>query len=191
MTKFNKLNKGSILSESQYYTVEKIVGDKVQLINDNNENIVVDKDYVESCLISADQFEKEESKTMTELAELFINSPRIAMTVAFYKKDVEKTKKVYDAEKKAYSDKVANAKMSDIPGLVDNLIENPITKFIPGELRVMQGRHYGKIDELGRISFIDMEIKQVAGNHDIRLRNVDPRTITFLIIAGVRYSLKK
>ena len=52
-------------------------------------------------------------------------------------------------------EKVQNAKVSEVEGLLRNLIENPVSKIIPGELRVMKGRHYGGMNDLGRIDFIN------------------------------------
>ena len=152
--------------------------------------------YVKAVLNSADIFEKEEKKTMTELADLFINSPRIVMTVAFYKKDTAKTKKAYEAEKQAAIEKVQSASLANATALLADLIDNPISKVIPGDLRVMKGRHYGFVDDLGRIHFFDMELpKEIKQNkagedYDTRKREVDPRTIMYLIINGTKYSLK-
>jgi hypothetical protein len=126
------------------------------------------------------------------LADIFINTPRIAMTVAYYKKDTEKTKKDWEAEKAAKIEEINNAKVSEVPSLLNNLIENPISKIIPGELRVMKGRHYGEVDDLGRVRFVDMEISlNKNSNMDNRLRLVDPRTISYIIVDGIKYSLKK
>lgn len=50
MTKFKNLKQGSVLSESQFYKVVKVSGNKVQLETDNGENVVVDDKYVEPCL---------------------------------------------------------------------------------------------------------------------------------------------
>lgn len=58
-TRFKELTKGAKLSETQYYTVEKIAGNKVQLKNGFGQDIVVDQAYVEDCLISGDQFTEE------------------------------------------------------------------------------------------------------------------------------------
>ena len=51
----------------------------------------------------------------------------------------------------------------------------------------MKGRHHGHVDELGRVHFVDMEIKGPIAS---KMRQVDPRTIQFLIIDKVKYSLK-
>lgn len=189
--KTNQLKPGSILSETSFYVVKSVTRDNIVVVDDFKNEITIGNPYVEAILASADISSKEEKKTMTELADLFINSPRIAMTVALMKKDVEKTKKAYNAEKQAKIDEITNAKVSDVPRLLNDLIENPVTKTIPGELRVMKGRHYGNVDELGRIQFTDMELVKEAGkDYDTRLRQVDPRTILYVIVGDTKYILK-
>ena len=55
----------------------------------------------------------------------------------------------------------------------------------------MKGRHYGNIDDLGRIHFIDMEVEKGDNpDYDGRSRQVDPRTIQYLIVNNVKYTLK-
>lgn len=190
-----KLSKGSILSETSYFTVQGIEGQYANVVNDNGETLKIGLTYIEKACQSADLFDSIEEKTMTELAELFINSSRVAMTVAYYKKDQVKAKKVYEAEKAAKIEEIQNARVADVPALLNDLIENPISKVTPGELRVMKGRHYGHTEEsikLGRVNFIDMEEdKGTNPEHDGRLRQVDTRTIQYLIVAGVKYILKK
>lgn len=186
------LKVGEILSETSFYTIKNIKDNAVELIDDLGNSLTISKKYIEKIINSADFFEATEEKTMTELAELFINSPRIAMTVAFFKKDQAKTKKAYEAEKKAKIEEIQSARVADVPKLLNDLIENPLSKVIPGELRIMKGRHYGSIDELGRIQFIDMEQSRDASkDYDTRLRQVDPRTIQYIIVGGVKYQLKK
>lgn len=186
--KTSLLKKGSVLSETSFYVVKEIHVGKVIVTDDAGREITIGDKYVEQVLASADSFSSEEKKSMTELAELFINSPRIAMTVAFMKKDTAKTKKAYEAEKAAKILEIQNAKVSQVEKLLNDLIENPITKVIPGELRVMKGRHYGELDDLGRVKFVDMELP--SNDPSSRIRQVDPRTIQYLIVNDVKYTLK-
>ena len=186
--KVKNLKEGSILSETSFFSVKKVNTNDVTVIDDHGNELNISNNYVEKVLNSADLFEFEEKKTMTELAELFINSPRIAMTVAFYKKDTTKTKKAFDAEKQSKIDAIQSARVADVPKLLNELIENPLSKVIPGELRVMKGRHYSEIDELGRIKFTDMEIPKTTA--ESKLRQVDPRTILWICVNNVKYSLK-
>ena len=194
--KAKDLKVGSILSESSFFTVKKVNPKDVTVVDDLGNELNISNSYVEAVLSSAELFESEEKKTMTELADLFINSPRIAMTVSFFKKDKDKTKTAYNKEVKEAIEKVQNAKVSEVEGLLKDLIENPISKSIPGESRIMKGRHYGFQDELGRIHFIDMELpkeikKTKEGvSYDTRKREVDVRTIQYIIVGGIKYSLK-
>lgn len=183
--KFNNLKQGEILSESQFYKVVKIAGKQVQLENSSGENIIVDNKYVESCLNSADQFEKEVKSTKTELAEVLLSNPRTAMTVAFYKQDTPKTKKVFEGEKQAKIKEIQAAPVGRIESLLNDLVENPISKVIPGSLRVMKGRHNGDQDEFGRVSFIDMEVTT-----GVPTRVVDPRSIEYIITNKTKYTIK-
>lgn len=185
------LKPGSILSESSFFVVERLEKDAIIVKDDNNNEIKIGNKYVEQVLNSGDLFDSEEKKNMTQLAEIFLNSTRIAMTVCFVKKDTEKTKKAYTAEVNNAISRVKTASIGEVEKLVLDLIENPISKTIPGGERIMKGRHYGNIDDLGRVSFIDMEIASNPSKPESRIRQVDPRTIQWLIVNGVKYTLTK
>jgi len=146
--------------------------------------------YVESILKSADSFDTTKELSKTQLADLLLNNPRTAMTVAFVKTATEKSAKAFKEEKAAAIARVQAARTSDVEKLLSDLIDNPITRTIPGELRVMKGRHNGTQDELGRVQFIDMEQSKGSGAHDARMRQVDPRSIQYLIVDNVKYTLK-
>jgi hypothetical protein len=188
----SKLQRGAILSETSFYTVEEVQGSTVHVRTDDGQQVKIGTKYIEDICNSADQFSKSESLPITKLAELFINSPRVAMTVAFYKKAKAKTKTALKKEKEEMVTKIANAPVSKLESYVNELIENPILDVIPGDLRVMKGRHYGQVDDMGRVHFVDMEqIKGSDSARDARMRQVDPRTIQYLIVDGIKYELKK
>lgn len=188
-----KYLKGQVLSEINYYKVESILPDgNVSLVTDSGEKVTISPDYLDNYTNSGDVFEVEEQKTMTELSEIVIANARVAMTVAFYKKDQEKGKKAFDAEKKAKIEEIQSASLKTAADLLNDLIENPITRTIKGELRVIRGRHYGHVDNLGRIHFIDMDIElDKSKDYDVRKREIDPRTIQYVIVGGTKYILKK
>ena len=185
MVNFSELKAGNVLGESQYYKVVKKVGDEIQL-NANGQNIVVDKKYVEEFLESGDQFTSEENITKTQMAEIFIANPRAVMTVEFFKQDKKKTKKAYKEDLQDQADQVQKDFMAKGVSAIVDALANPVLDYIPGELRVMRGRHYGDIDELGRIKFTDMDID---GAHNTR--QVDPRTLQSVVVGGKKYILKK
>lgn len=183
MTKFKDLKVGEVLSETQFYTVDKIKGSRVQLQVDNGEHIVVDEKYVNSFLSSSSQFAKTEKLTRTELTELVLNSPRIAMTVNFNKKvDVKDVKKALHA---LYPNKGGIVSEAQFKKNVNAAVD------LKGEERTMIGRHYGSTDGTGRLQFIDMKaVKKVGASYDSRQRLVDPRTLNWAIIAGIKYEVK-
>lgn len=190
MVDLKNLKTGSILSESSFFIVKDVKQDSIVVTDDYNNELNIGKPYVEKILNSADSFSSEENKTKTELAEIFLKSSRVAMTVAFFKQDKPKSKKSYDSEVNAAISKIQSARVTEIEGLLKDLITNPILNYIPGELRVMKGRHYGEIDDLGRVAFIDMEEQNTNSNFDTRKKLVDPRTIQYIIVNNVKYSLK-
>ena len=180
-TKFSILKPKEVLSETQFYTVEKIEGTQVRLLTDSGQAIKVDKAYVEELLLSASQFSKEETISRTELAQKFLSSSGVAMTVNFNKqvKEADVVKEIME--------KISNASLKDI----EKAVKVGVKKALEGEERVMVGRHFGEINEFGRVSFIDMEqTKAAQTNYDSRLRQVDPRTLNWIIVRGVKYKAK-
>lgn len=187
----DNLKKDDILSETSYFKVVNTTPHNVEMIDDNGTSITIGNQYVNDILISADQFTDTVKMTKTELAELFIASPRIAMTVCFRKQDKEKGKRIFAQEKKDKIIEIQNARVSEVENLLSELLDNPISNIIPGEIRVMKGRHYGNPNELGRVQFVDMEqVKDDSKDYETRSRQVDPRTINYLIINKIKYVLK-
>jgi hypothetical protein len=185
MTKFKDLKVGEKLSETQFYSVVKIQGDKVQIVNDAGSNTVVDKGYVESSLISASQFESTKSINKTEAASLLLNNPSVVMTVSFNKQvnpaDVKKS--MHDL----YPNKGKMISEADYKKNVNSILKGALE----GEERVIVGRHGGDLNDLGRVQFIDMEIeKDPSKNYDVRNRLVDPRNINYIILRGTKYVVK-
>lgn len=180
MTEFKNLKKGSVLSETQFYTVEKIVGDRVQLNTESGEPVTVNKGYVESLLVSAEQYTTTQKITRTELAEMLLTNPYVAMTANF-------NKQVKEADVLA---EIEAAYQNSTPAQRTTAWKKAIKKALNGEERTIIGRHNGHKDEFGRVQFIDMQIAKEPGAYDKRQRLVDPRTINWLVLRGVRYEAK-
>lgn len=178
--KFSKLTEGEVLSEQQFYTVIKKTSDKVQLRNDHNENIVVTADYVNKCLTSASQNDSSKTVSKTEAAVIFLSSAGVAMTVNFNKqvKEADVVKEIMEAYE------------GSTPKAMLTAVNKAVKKALQGVERTMIGRHYGEPNEFGRVNFIDMEQEKTAGDYDKRLRQVDPRTINWFIVRGVKYTVK-
>lgn len=180
-TNFKNLKKGSKLSETQYYSVEKVAGDKVQLKNGIGQDIVVDRGYVEDCLTSADQYEKEEKISKTDLTKLFLENPNIVFTVSFNKqvKETDVTKEIMDVYE------------TSTPKTMAEAVKKAVKKALSGEERVLVGYHTGVQDSFGRVNAIDMNIeKDGSKDYNTALRLVDPRNLNYLILKGTKYVVK-
>jgi len=175
MTKFNQLKPKQVLSEAQFYVVEKVVGNEAQLKPAVGPSIVVPKEYIEEFLLSANQFDKEEKVTRTDASTIFVTNSNVAITVNFNKQ--VKEKEVTEEIMKAYESSTVKT--------MEVSVKKAVKKALEGEERTMVGKHSGSVDEFGRIHFIDMEV--VTGNNQ---RLVDPRTINWLIVKGVKYIVK-
>lgn len=201
MTEGNKIQKGTILSELAFYKVEKIIDsknpeDKGVIVTNMSlgvDGIFLNDKYVENMLTIADSYTKEEELTQTELSELVVKYPRVAMTVCFVKKDQNKKVADYNAEKKAKVDSIVkvlettplNQLEKEMTKIVDDLTNNPISKTVPGDLRVMKGYYESfKMNDLGRLPFYDLEEATIVE------KQIDPRTIKYVIVKGVKYNLK-
>lgn len=179
MIKFSELKVGSVLSEAQYYKVQKVVGDEVQLDAGQSEPVILNRAYVETFLVSGDQFTEQVKVNRTEMTHILINSPRVAMTVNF-NKQVKETDIVKEIE---------DAYQNSTPAQLSAAIKKAVKRGMNGEERTMVGRHYGSVDVNGRLSFVDMHIdpKTDAAQGS---RLVDPRTLNWLIVGGKKYTIK-
>ncbi len=180
-TDFKKVTKGTKFSETQYYTVNKVVGGQVELENEAGEAIVVDKGYVENCLVSADQYTKEETVNKTTATEIFVGNPGVVMSVSYQKQ-------VKEADVLA---EIKGAYENSTPKEIEAKLKKAIKTALNGTERLIVGRHNGAQDGFGRYHFTDMEIpKDASKTYDVRQRLVDPRGINWIIVKGVKYTVK-
>lgn len=186
MATFSKLKVGAKLSETQFYSVKGINGNRVQLQNDSGDVITVDEKYAEACLVSAEEVQTEKTMSRTDLTNLFLTSTNVALTVNYNKQvDQKEVTKQLHALYPNKGGKILSE--ADYQKKVNALL----TSALAGEERTMVGRHYGNQDEFGRVRFIDMEqTKDPSKDYDTRQRLVDTRTINWLILRGVKYTAK-
>lgn len=189
MTKFKDLKAGEKLSEVQYYSVKSVDtrAKTAVLITDAGDAIEIDQKYIETNMASSNQFTETKEINRTEAAALFIASPGIVMTVNYNTQVKEKD--ALAAMEAIYPNK--GGKMTSEADYKKKAKEI-LASVIVGKERTMIGRHYGSVNEFGRVSFIDMEITKDAAkaDYDSRTRQVDPRTINWMIIKGVKYTVK-
>lgn len=179
-TKFSRLKKGDVLSETQYYKVVAIVGSDIQLLNEGGEDIVVNAEYINSCMTVADHFNSTEKKTRTELAQLFLSHPYTAITVNFNKQ----------VKSKEVTQEIVNLYKNTSPAKIEAELTKTINRALEGSERTARGWHTGHVNEFGRVEFIDMDKDRGTGTYDGRLIQVDPRTLNWLIIKDVKYITK-
>ena len=174
---------GAIFSETTFYKIKATQGNNVILETQDKIEVTLNKKYVENILFSADSYKSIEAKTNTELNEIIKNNPFKAMSICFTKAAKEKSKKAYNLEVAERIEDLKNAKVSELEELAIQLIENPPLKEIPGELRVIKGYHNNNFTNQGRLNFFDMEDNYV-------LKQVDPRTVEYVIVNNIKYILK-
>lgn len=179
--KYNKIKQNEIFSEHQFYKVVKIEPNSLTLKPDSGDEITVDRGYAETFLTSGEQFSTEQTINKTEAAALFVANPYVALTVCF-----NKLVKAADIEKEIF-----DAYETSTPKEFTDAVKAAVKRSLSGEVRVMNGFHYGKMDELGRIQFIDMKLERdLRKDYDTRQRLVDPRTINYIILRDVKYIVK-
>lgn len=186
---------GEILSETAYYVVQSVKSNgDLDVIDDLGNEITLSKAYVDSdVLTSADLVESEEKKTATELAEIFLANPYRALTVCFIPQGKEKTAKQLKADRAAWAAEVEKALMEKGRSAIEEYASRPVELREKTEPRVMRGRWYGTQDSFGRVHMIDMEkpLPDLSKGYDSRSRQVDTRTIQYVIVDKVKYILKK
>lgn len=184
--KFKNIKVKEVLSETQFYIVNDIKNDTVFLTNDEGKEITVSKEYAEKCLKSAIQYDIVEKVSRTELINIFLNSTNRAITVCFNKqaKPEDAKKSLYDL----YSNKGGKlVSEEDFKSKVDDVLKSVMT----GKERIMIGRHNGRLTEHGRYDFIDMELeKDPSKSYETRMRQVDPRSLAFIIVDDKKYEVK-
>lgn len=167
------LKSGDKWSRHSYGEVVDMRHGSVTVKNDAGLEWSIDESLFEKEFNVADQYGRIEHVTRTKMVETIVAAARLAMTVHFRKKPDPKTL------------------TSLVNDLLDGKMERPgprkltslLKEATAGEERTMIGRHYGTSDEFGRLQFTAME-------KDGGLRLIDPRTVEWAIIDGVKYELK-
>ena len=170
-----KLKKGSIVSSCLYYTVTKDVEDHdthVQVRDEDGNFISISTEVIsDGNYHSADQFTSTEEVTRTDLVNHLANARDSVFSVAFNKQPA--VKDVVDAASE--KDEKKRAKL--------------VREAMRGESRVLRG-YLAQIDtHTGRTTVIDMDAKGGVTKQS-KLRQVDHRSIEYLIMHGKKYVAK-
>uniref|UniRef100_UPI00341CF120 hypothetical protein n=1 Tax=Okeania sp. SIO2F4 TaxID=2607790 RepID=UPI00341CF120 len=174
---FTQMKVGDNLSEVQYYSVTEVLEDELVLTNERGYPIKVAKGIVEEGMYSAQQYEKEQKVSRTELCELLEGAGDIVFTVNFRKKIKEED--------------VLEAVLSTLKGQeltspqAKKQLKATLKQALQGEERTLVGYLLQTEPKMGRSQVIDLEAE---GDHRTRL--VDHRTINWLILKNIKYLQK-
>lgn len=168
-----KFECGQWCSSLAYYNVTAIDARKVTVRNSYGHELEVSKDILEK-MHSAGHFEKEKPMNMTELAELLESMGDTCFTVNFRKKvDVNQVEdKLYSTSAKQLSDK--------------NYLSKLAKDVIEGEECTLVCHLVNAEASLGRSTVIDLTTTSAN-----KFRQVDHRTINYIIFSNCKYILKK
>jgi hypothetical protein len=200
----NQLTKGSIISESSHYIVNKISGPRAWLTHfESGEEVEIGVGYLKNYTNSADLFDttvrvtKEDKKDGTlGIRSIWenIHSGQV-FTVCFKKQDKPKSKKKIQEEVDAIIeqfsnsiDEVKNNKKgvaNAAKNLITELINNPVLPYEEGEDRILRGYKVQFESRDGRYDCVDMDITRTDKESGIRPVNI--LTIKWLIYNGVKY----
>ncbi|PHV61564.1 hypothetical protein [Cyanobacterium aponinum] len=175
-----KIKVGEHLAEIQYYKVVKVNPKTIKVVSDKGIESNIDKDLVLE-MYSASQYQTEKYINRTEINNILTNIGQQIFTVNFNKqvKPADIKNKLLTAIKDeegnplSYEDIEKNLKT----------ISKDLNK---GEERTLIGYLLEINNEMGRSSAIDLEIERGKN----RLRQIDHRTINYLIFKNTKYIVK-
>lgn len=163
---FKKIRQGSKWSRHSFgevVTPPVTSDDPVYIRNEAGLQWSIGFDLFEREFTIADVFDTEKKCPRTDIVEVILTHPYIAMTVCFRKKPDNAT---------LAKGILGCTSVATIKKILDNA----------GEERIMIGRHTSSMNEHGRLEFFDMEAQQ--------MKQIDPRTISWAIVKGVKYTVK-
>lgn len=180
LTIFSDLRKGQYLSEQQYYKIVSVDDATIDIVNERNLPFTIGKSIVEEGMHTANQVDETVEVTRTELVEIFSKVGDVIFTINFNKQPTADV--INDAIESANRGKILPIK--DLKKLVKDAYK--------GEERTLIGYLVSNETGFGRSMVIDLELER--GNNpdwDARIRQVDHRTLNWLIFKRVKYVVKK
>lgn len=205
--KINQLEKGSVISESSHYIVDRVAGSTVHLKHfESGEDVQIGISYLKNYTNSADLYDttvevtREDKKDGTlGIRSIFenIHSSQV-FTVCFKKQDKPKSKRKLQEEIDAIVEQFSNSidtvknnkkgVANAAKNLITKLVNNPVLPYEEGEDRVLRGYKVQFASRDGRYDCVDMDI--VRTDKESGIRPVNILTIKWLIFNGVKYIVK-
>jgi len=175
-----KIKVGEYLAEIQYYQVVKVNPKTIKVVSDKGVESNIDKDLVLE-MYSASQYQIEKSITRTEVNNILANIGQQIFTVNFNKQ--VKQDDIKNKLLTAIKDEEGNPLTYEQIEKNLKIISKELNK---GEERTLIGYLLEINNEMGRSSAIDLEIERGQN----RLRQIDHRTINYLIFKNTKYLVK-
>jgi hypothetical protein len=176
-----QLQVGEYLSEVQYYKIVGVDTKTVTVVNERGFEFKVSKGIIAEGMYSASQYKIEKQVTRTEICEELEQAGNQIFTVNFYKQVKEK-----NVQEKLLS--AINSK-NDSPlskTEITKVLKKVSKSLLQGEERTLIGYLLKVEPKVGRSTVIDLELSA----DQYRVRQVDHRTINWLIIKNVKYIVK-
>ncbi len=178
----DKIEVGDYLSQTQYYRVVKINPETVIVIDERGVQTDLDKDLIAAGMYSASQYDTEKTVNRTEINEILQQAGNNIFTVNFNKQVQEQD--IKDKLLNAIKDKQGNPLSY---AEIANKLANISKQLMKGEERTLIGYLLELNNLRGRSLVIDMEIPPEQN----RIRQVDHRTINWLILKNIKYIVKQ
>lgn len=179
-----QLKAGDFLSEIQYYQVENIVrmnamSTGVKVKNERGFSFTIDGDIIEEGAYTASQFNETVEVTRTELIEKFGQVWNTVFTVSFHKQP----------DAKSINEAIESTNKGRILPIAE--MKKLIKEAFKGEERILTGYLVRTETGFGRSTVVDLALERGNAEYDNRLRQVDHRTLNWLIYKNVKYVVKK
>ena len=174
------MTKGTRLSETQYYEVISVDHTTIKVKNERGFEFSMGHSIAEEGSYSANQFSETKEVTRTELIEIFSKVGDTVFTVNFNKQPtIEAINKAIESANKGKILPTAE-------------IKKVIKNAYKGEERTLVGYLISTETGFGRSMVIDLEEDRgTKPDWDARIRQVDHRTLNWLIHKNVKYVVKK
>lgn len=118
------------------------------------------------------QYKAEKKINRTAVIQLFLSFSGVLMEVQFHKK-VRMNSFLHD---------IRSTIDSTPPTKLDKVLKQAVKKGLEGDVRTVRGYHTQGMNEFGRVQFHDLEKGGII--------QVDPRSITYIIIHNIKYTVK-
>lgn len=173
--------KVSFLSETQYYEILKKDTGTIKVINERGFDFNVSNGIVEEGMYSSDQFTETVEVTRTQLIEILGAVGDTVFSVSFNKMPTADT----------INETIESLNKGSILPVKE--MKKRVKEAFKGEERILVGYLISTETGFGRSMVIDLEIKRdlAKPDYDNRIRQVDHRSLNWLIHKNTKYTVKK